>query len=85
MKYIDANVLKNFSNAAKFNSHDAKSLEQAIIKFSKTSSYNSNFMHDYKNHKPAEPSNIKEMVMAGLAFIVTMALLAGVLAVWSVV
>ena len=41
-------------------------------------------MHDYKNHKPAEPSNIKDMLLAGLAFIVTMALLAGVLAVWSV-
>ena len=41
-------------------------------------------MQDWKNHKPAEPSNIKEMLLAGLAFIVTMALLAGVLAVWSV-
>lgn len=42
-------------------------------------------MHDYKNHKTAEPSNIKEMVLSSLAFITTMALLAGVLAVWSVV
>lgn len=41
-------------------------------------------MHDYKNHKPAEPSNIKEMVLASLAFFVTMALLAVFLAVWSV-
>lgn len=41
-------------------------------------------MKDYKNHKPVEPSQIKEMIGAGLAFIVTIALLAGVLAVWSV-
>lgn len=41
-------------------------------------------MKDYKNNKPVEPSQIKEMIGAGLAFIVTMALLAGVLAVWSV-
>lgn len=41
-------------------------------------------MIDHKSSKPKEPSDIKMMVKASLAFILTMVLLAALLAVWSV-
>ena len=41
-------------------------------------------MIDHKNNKPKESSDIKIRVKAGCAFILTMALLALLLAVWSV-
>lgn len=40
-------------------------------------------MIDHKNNKPKEQSDIKMMVKASLAFILTMVLLAMLLAVWS--
>lgn len=41
-------------------------------------------MIDHKNNKPKEPGDIKMMIQASLAFILTMVLLAVLLAVWSV-
>ena len=41
-------------------------------------------MIDHKNNKPKEPVYIKEMVMAGSLFFITMLLLFGLLALWSV-